>query len=1009
MTLDRQSAQAYLAEEVRHEAMDIDRNAAGIGRPMTIGDVVIRIPGKKDLPEGLPLPEQGVQVAGLGPVVRMMMRSQAVKTGKMIERQRENVAAPTQISEAEGQAMRSAMDEPEVPTEKRTAERNINIERHHEGAPAARFEFAPEQMLDVMDESDDIAKLLDYTATRMETLEKISFKEIREGTSTHAQIMKEFEPILKGQTGLWTARQLFAARRILTTVGGQLSELAQRIKAGDSAPETILRFEQKGAAFMAIHAGLRKNVRGVAQALSSQRMIAETLDSGDIGRIAQVMAVEGGTTHDSHKRAALMLKAMEAGDPDDIMTMVNAVKGSKWRRGMDLTIQYWQASILSGPTTHIVNLTGNAAVALWEAAAVRPLAAAIGSVRSRIPRFKSDRVTGEEAIANVMASWAGTRDGISAAYEVLIKGKQGQFRGTRVDYRAPDQLGELEKAGSWVGERLSGGKVGTRQREIGGVVGEYVAALPFKALQAGDEIFKTLAYRMEITSLVVREAMSRKLKGDEFSIFVTENIASPPANLYEAAMKKAREMTFQERDLGGISGALLNGARGAVEEYPMLKFLMPFITTPSNLLRYSMETSALAAISPRLWAQVTKGGADADIALAKMTLGVLVTVGIFQAYEAGMITGNGPADFKLRRVMQHPDIGWKPNAWRFGDDYFTYNRTDPFAGSISAIADHLDKAKYAGTEAETHEAIMQIVFGIAEHTLDATYMRSINDMFKAIDGDAEQRSNFLSNYAASFIPYSSALRSFKQHEDDYARAKYNDKYTQGLAHQIWQRVAQSTPDFVPLLPGASDLPVRRHWDGSYVIPQPGHAAWNSSPVKFMPAGEGDAATEALIANGYGPKQAASTMSLGGVEFSLLALDRGRGFIYDAFVEKVGKQRREFVEQLVATPEFNALEAGIDSAQYYELRRAIGQATVLARAEFIEDDLKRLIMEDPHATSMIAEMFGMDPERVIDMLKARVEAGFELTEEQKKIFHVKKRSERGGLPIPELSGNAPLRF
>ena len=88
---------------------------------------------------------------------------------------------------------------------------------------------------------------------------------------------------------------------------------------------------------------------------------------------------------------------------------------------------------------------------------------------------------------------------------------------------------------------------------------------------------------------------------------------------------------------------------------------------------------------------------------------------------------------------------------------------------------------------------------------------------------------------------------------------------------------------------------------------------------------------------------------------------------------------------------------------------IGQATTVARAEFIEDDLKRLIMEDPHGVSMIAEMFGMDPERVIDMLKARVEAGFELTEEQKKIFTVRRKSERGGLPVPQLSADAPLRF
>jgi len=303
---------------------------------------------------------------------------------------------------------------------------------------------------------------------------------------------------------------------------------------------------------------------------------------------------------------------------------------------------------------------------------------------------------------------------------------------------------------------------------------------------------------------------------------------------------------------------------------------------------------------------------------------------------------------------------------------------------------------------------MQVSFGIAEHTLDATYMRSVNDLLKAIDGSEKQRNSFLANYAASFVPYSSALRSLDRHKDDYGRARYNDQYTQGLTHQIWQRVAQSTPDFVPLMPGSSDLPKRRYWDGSYVIPQPGHAAWNSSPIKWSQQEDVNAADAALIANGYGPSRPPSIMSLGGVEFSLLALDRGRGWIYDAFVERVGKERKKFVDDLIATPGFNDLEAGPGSEQFYELRKAVGQATVVARAEFIEDDLKRLILGDPEASSMVAEMFGMNPEAVVDMLKARVEAGFEMTEEEKEIFRVRRKAERPGLPVPERS-DAPLRF
>lgn len=998
MALDREQAQAYLAEEVQHEAMDIDRRAAG--RPRTIGDVVIPIPGKKDAPMGVPTAGGEDMVAGLGKLSGIL----AHKTGKMIERQRANLAAPPAVDPQLGREILDSMaDDVAVPLEKRTPERNINIERHHEGAPASTLEWEPEEMLRIAESSDDIAKVLDYTATRMQTMEKISFDQIREGTASHNQIMKEFEPILKGQKGLWTAPQLFAARRILATVGEQLSDLGRQIKDGDLTPETLLRFEQKGAAFMAIHDGLRKNVRGVAQALSQQRMIAETLDSGNISRIAEVMAVEGGATHDTHKRAALFLKAMEEGDPDDINVLVNAVTGNKWRRGLDLAVEYWQASILSGPTTHIVNLTGNSAVAAWEAAAVRPLAAAIGSVRTRIPGMNPDRVTGAEAIANVTAGWAGARDGVAAAYEV-IKGKQGQFRGSRIDYRSPEEMGELEKAGRWLGEKVSGGN------QTAATVGEYAAALPFKMLQAGDEVFKTLAYRQEITALAVRDAMAKNLQGDAFNLYVNEMISNPPGELYEQAMRRAREMTFQERDLGGISGALLKGARAITEEYPAARFIMPFVTTPSNLLRYATETSALATISPRLWNQVRKGGAEADIALAKMTLGLTVTLAAYYAYENGVITGNGPEDFRLREVMMHPDIGWRPNALRLGDHYFTYNRLDPFGASVSAIADYLDEAKYAGREAKTEEAIMQVAFGIAEHTLDATYMRSVNDLLKAIDGSEKQRNSFLANYAASFVPYSSALRSISRHKEDYVGAKYNDRYTEGLLHQIWQRTAQSTPDFVPLLPGASDLPKRRYWDGSYVIPNPGHAAWNSSPIKYGRAGAGDAANEALIANGYGPARPPSTMALGGVEFSLLALDRGRGWIYDAFVEKVGERRREMVEALIDTPGFKELEQGPGSDAFYELRRVVGAATTLARAEFIDEDLKRLILEDPDATSQVAEMFGLAPERVIDMLRARVDAGMELSEEEKSVFTVKGKARRRGLPVPESRGGSPqLRF
>jgi len=59
--------------------------------------------------------------------------------------------------------------------------------------------------------------------------------------------------------------------------------------------------------------------------------------------------------------------------------------------------------------------------------------------------------------------------------------------------------------------------------------------------------------------------------------------------------------------------------------------------------------------------------------------------------------------------------------------------------------------------------------------------------------------------------------------------------------------------------------------------------------------------------------------------------------------------------------------------------------------------------------MTAEMFGMDPARVIDMLKQRVEAGFELSEEEKQLFTVRRKAKRPGLPVPQPAGGGQLRF
>ena len=195
-----------------------------------------------------------------------------------------------------------------------------------------------------------------------------------------------------------------------------------------------------------------------------------------------------------------------------------------------------------------------------------------------------------------------------------------------------------------------------------------------------------------------------------------------------------------------------------------------------------------------------------------------------------------------------------------------------------------------------------------------------------------------------------------------------------------------------------------------VIPNPGAAVWNALPFKYSTQQEPEPADLALINNGYAPRHPKSIMTIGGVEFSLLAMDNGRGHIYDAYVEKVGKARKKAVDELIKKRAFQKLEPGPGSDQYLALRDEITKATSDATDDFVYNDLATIIMQDPDATSHVVKQFGMRPADVISMLRRNAEVGIPLTAEQEKVFRV-KGPERGALPAPRPSrgGSPPLRF
>lgn len=204
--------------------------------------------------------------------------------------------------------------------------------------------------------------------------------------------------------------------------------------------------------------------------------------------------------------------------------------------------------------------------------------------------------------------------------------------------------------------------------------------MPTRLLTAEDELFKGIARRMELNGLAVRQAHAEGLKGEAAQRRIADLTANPPDELLERAMDYGRYLTFQSR-LGPIAQGISNAAQHSL----IAKLYLPFIRTPTNLLKFAAERSPAAPFMQRWRKEYVAGGARRDLAVARMMVGTGFGVAIYQAALNGHITGAIPSDAKKARLLAAE--GWQPYSIKLGDTFYSYKRLDPFAMTLGVAAD----------------------------------------------------------------------------------------------------------------------------------------------------------------------------------------------------------------------------------------------------------------------------------------------------------------------------------
>lgn len=205
----------------------------------------------------------------------------------------------------------------------------------------------------------------------------------------------------------------------------------------------------------------------------------------------------------------------------------------------------------------------------------------------------------------------------------------------------------------------------------------------------------------------------------------------------------ARESTFT-----GEPGKITNILNQLRDHIPLTKFLLPFVNTPMQVLRFGWRRTLpgvfLEDIAPRIF----KGTRDARLQFSKMDpieqaayrgriATAVATTGALSYYASNnkdFITGGGPRNREERRALEA--TGWQPYSFVTTDDegnktYYSYQRVDPFATMIGIVA---DIAEYADMNPDSEDSLAETMSGlaytVAENMTDKSFLRGLNNVLQ---------------------------------------------------------------------------------------------------------------------------------------------------------------------------------------------------------------------------------------------------------------------------------------
>ena len=648
----------------------------------------------------------------------------------------------------------------------RTSQKEQNIKTLKDGGD---FNF------DYIDTEDDVKNIIteigalyeDETVAR--TRGKISNKQTIEAATRKAADEIGFtKSLLKRRTGEGglTAEEFLAGREILVRSAEKLEDLAKQIKNGAGA-DVRLKFRRQ----LAIHSGIQMQLKGAqteaARALQSfQITVSGELDAQQFSAAAQRMLQGSGQDGVTEKLATNLLKVAQEKGMKGVNEFANAGYYAKTKQ---MVHEAFLAGLLSSPATQFKNVFSNAAFMLFQLP-TELFAGIFGEVvragrkqlGMRYP-IAEDQIYIEDVMLRMKGwvdAWGDALEAGSIAWRTEMPAGSSKLD---VDQYQPGFSG----SDSMLGKSID--QLGKRIR------------IPFRLLLAADEFTKTISQRGEFyTALNKRYQHTLRNGGTEQEALDEAGMLMlDPRAVEDDLNVKARFDTLQS-DLGKVGQIM-----GTFQRTLLGRFIMPFVTAPTNALLRAMEYTPFSKSSYDLLGFA--GSRKQQLAAGRYAMGAGIGMYFYHKASEGRFTGAMPTNEKERESLPP---GWQPYSIVMrGEDfpvdengepldlydvygrpngdliYVSYAGYEPVGGILALYADTLQKASRTRDPELQNNLVSAMILATMDYYKELPMLQGISDL-AAFFGRGMDPAKLARSYAESATPlyvpnpYSSLQRMF---------------------------------------------------------------------------------------------------------------------------------------------------------------------------------------------------------------------------------------------------------